>query len=234
MDLIYCAGGNPRLSEIAYEEGWLLGVRSDSSTIDREQSFVDIDYKKPNFERHLEVVAKLRPKYATVPDLSEDEVSEQDIERALRQVEQIAPYCQYPLVVPKLAGQLALLPPDIAIGYSVPSSYGGARFTIWEVVEYLANRRIHILGGSPKNQMQAYLQMSTVANVGSIDGNYAQLMATRYGEYWQRHKWLEHPGVAEKKKDIYFEAWRWSCRNLYAYWQQLAPSTSSRETQASA
>lgn len=216
MDLIYCAGNNARLVDIAAEEGWLLGLRSDES-IHRLPDFVDINYRKPDFEKHLEVVKQHRPKYATVPDLSEKEVSRQDVERALQQIEQIQPYCEIPLVVPKLSGQIALLPLDIAIGYSVPSSYGGAQFPVWE----LAGRRVHLLGGSPRKQWQAYLHLSAIATVTSADSNYAQKMAVKYGEYWEKDKWVEHPDVKRGMKDLYFDCWRWSCRNIRQRWCQI-------------
>src|SRR5258708_5548354 len=124
MDLIYCAGSNKRLTQIAQDAGYLLGVRSDKLDYDFPISFVDIDYKKPDFEQHLRIVAKLQPKYAIVPDLSADEVSEADIARAVLQAEQLAPYCDFPLIVPKLSGQLALIPARYAIAYSLPTSYG--------------------------------------------------------------------------------------------------------------
>lgn len=221
IDLIYCADGNPRLSQIAREEGWYLGFRSDGSFSLGKPLFIDIDYKHPNFERHLDVIAKYRPRYATVPDLSESETTVQDIERAMQQVARIQKYCDIPLVVPKRAEQLAILPVDVAIGYSIPSSYGGAQFSIWEVAEYLQNRRIHLLGGSPRKQMQAYLQLSPFAHVGSADGNYAQRQAIKYAMYWQRHSWHYHPCKGSNGKDLYFECWRWSCRNLMQAWQKL-------------
>jgi hypothetical protein len=217
LDLVYCAAGNPRLVDIAHEAGWKLGMRSDASPMKYPPMFIDIDYKKPNFERHLEVVARYKPKYATVPDLSEETTSTQEVDRALKQAERLQQYCEIVLLVPKLSEQLALLPQDIAIGYSIPTSYGGAKYLPWE----LAERRIHLLGGSPRKQMECYLHLSAIATVMSADGNYAQLMATRYGQYWERHKWPKHPGVKNKEKDLYAECWQWSCQNIYKYWQTL-------------
>jgi hypothetical protein len=206
------------MSLIAYEAGWLLGMRSDSSATTLPQTFIDIDYKRPNFEKHLEVVAKYNPKYATVPDLSDTETSNADVDRALKQAERLQQHCEIVLIVPKLSEQLTLIPPEYAIGYSIPTSYGGAKYLPWE----LAGRRIHILGGSPRKQMETYLHLSPVAEVMSADGNYAQLMATRYGEYWKRDRWLEHPGVKKKEKDIYLECWKWSCENLFQHWRRIA------------
>lgn len=216
IDLVYCAGGNERLSQIAHEEGWLLGKRSDAYLRCQAPTFIDIDYKHPDFEMHLHEVAKYRPKYATVPDLSEECISSSDIDRALNQYEQLSAHCEIPLIVPKLPGQLAMLPAEVAIGYSIPSSYGGAQYPLWE----LAGRRVHLLGGSPKMQMQIFLYLSAIAEVTSLDGNYAQKIATRFGKYWDK-VWIQHPGVAAKEKDIYYECWRISCRNILSAWEKL-------------
>jgi len=218
IDLIYCAGGNPRLSQIASEEGWLLGFRSDKTLGGYTASFVDIDYKQPDFARHLAVVARHQPKYAVVPDLSEAGVTMEDIDRAISQASQLAQYCEIPLIVPKLSGQLTLLPTSIAVGYSVPSRYGGASYPLWE----LAGRRVHLLGGSPRKQFQVYLHLSGIAEVMSADGNYAQKQAVRYAEYWTGKKWTEHEDTLQGKVDLYLECFRRSCRNIRAYWQQIA------------
>ena len=63
---------------------WLVGMRSDKTPCAVPIQFIDIDYEAPNFARHLARVKQLRPRYATVPDLSEIEVSQRDIDRALR------------------------------------------------------------------------------------------------------------------------------------------------------
>ena len=167
IDLIYCAAGNPALVDIAHETGWQLGMRSDASPMKYAPLFIDVDYKKPDFEKHLTIVARHHPKYATVPDLSETEMSEADIARAIKQAERLQPHCETVLIVPKLCGQIAMIPPDIAIGYSIPSSYGGAQYPLWE----LSGRRVHLLGGSPRKQMHAFLHLSAIAEGTSADGN---------------------------------------------------------------
>jgi hypothetical protein len=217
IDLIYCAGGNSRLSLIAHDEGWQLGYRSDKSMGDFPVIFVDIDYKRPNFDKHLEVIKRHRPRYAVVPDLSESVVCQADIDRALEQASQLMPYCAIPLIVPKLSGQIAMLPVDIAIGYSVPTSYGGAQYPLAE----LKGRRVHLLGGSPKRQMQIYVELQGIATVMSIDGNYAQGQAVKYAMFYENDRWHYHPRKAEGARDLYFECWQWSCRNIYATWSNL-------------
>lgn len=219
MDLIYCAGGNPRFTQIAYEEGWQLGCRSDKFHAEGYKLiFIDVDYKKPDFEKHLARVAKEQPKYASVPDLSDQEVSEEDISRAVSQLERLKDYCEIPLVVPKLSGQIDLLPADVAIGYSVPTSYGGAQYPIWE----LAGRRVHLLGGSPHDQLKLYRYIQPIASVVSVDGNMAHKIALEFCKYWQAKgrnggQWISW---TNKARDEQYECFRQSCKNVYQMWQK--------------
>jgi len=217
FDLIYCAGDNERLTKIAHEAGFLIGIRSGRAAHGYSVRFVDIEYRRPNFEKHRKTVMRHWPKYATVLDLSEDEVFEQDIERALTQYRELAVCCEIPLIVPKLPGQIAMLPADIALGYSIPTSYGGARYPLWE----LEGRRIHLLGGSPHEQMELYKILSTSAHVMSADGNMAQKMATGFAKFWQSGVWVPHPERHTHTPDLYLDCWQRSCTNIQAVWQRL-------------
>jgi hypothetical protein len=218
MDLIYCAGQNSRLMQIAYECGYLLGIRSDLLDFSFPISFVDIDYKQPDFAKHLETVKKHSPKYATVPDLSETRISEADIERAVLQAEQLSSYCEIPLIVPKLSSQLHFIPTKYAIAYSVPTSYGGAKYGLWK----LEGRRVHLLGGSPHTQMKLQRYLSEC--VQSADGNMAQKMATQYAKYWQGGRWRDHPQRGKGIEDLYVDCWKRSCQNIYQQWQWEVPA----------
>jgi hypothetical protein len=216
--LIYCAGGNAKLTQIAYEEGWALGCRSDKWHYPYPLEFVDIDYKKPDFEAHLKRVAKERPKFATVPDLSDKEVSELDIERAVAQANRLKDYCEIVLVVPKLSGQIEMLPAELAIGYSVPTSYGGAQFPIWE----LTGRRVHLLGGNPHEQIKLYRYIQSIGQVLSCDGNLAQKIAVERCKFWRQGgrnggQWIDWPVVGDSQ---YYQAFRESCRNIRQAWQK--------------
>jgi hypothetical protein len=130
MHLIYCAGGNRRLMDIAHDAGFLLGVRSDKSDYAMPITFVDIEYREPDWERHLRRVGELQPRYAIVPDLSDQCVDARDIERAICQARQLANYCEIPLIVPKLPGQITLFPDYLAIAYSVAHITG---CTSWRI-----------------------------------------------------------------------------------------------------
>ena len=209
LDLIYCAGSNERLMRSAYEAGWLLGVRSDRASYAFPLSFVDVHYVAPDFPRHLARVAEERPKYAVVPDLSEAEVSRADVHRALAQADALAQHCTTPLIVPKLAAQLALIPARYAIAYSIPSSYGGAQFGPW----LLNGRRVHLLGGSPSTQRRIYRSLRGVADVMSVDGNMAQKVLGKLN-YWSRQNvWKQAPIGTD-----YMDCWRLSLENIYLMW----------------
>jgi hypothetical protein len=224
IDLIYCAGGNPRLSRLAADIGWYLGVRSGKSTDGYPIHFVDIDYQHPNFEQHLAIVGRLQPHYATVPDLSEKQVQAYDIDRAVRQAQQLSNYCEVVLLVPKLPGQIALLPERLAIGYSVPTSYGGAQYPLWE----LTGRRVHILGGSPHRQMEVYRYVQAIGTILSVDSNMAMKLATRHARYWDGGKWVKHPFVGRGARDLYLDCMHRSLCNIRQAWLSLQ----TREVQA--
>jgi hypothetical protein len=218
IDVIYCSGANKRFMQIALDAGELLGVQSGRLDYGFPISFVDIDYKKPDFTKHLAMVAKFKPRYAVVPDLSETEDSEEDTLRAVKQADLLGVYCEYPLIVPKRSGQLRFIPSRYAIAYSIWTSYGGAQFGIWK----LANRRIHLLGGSPQEQMKLYRYHPGIM---SADGNMAQKMATVHIKFWRARRWLDHPekmkcGVKEYRKDLYVECWRMSCSNISQQWKR--------------
>ena len=219
MDIIYCAGANERLMQIAYDTGYLLGVRSDRSDYGFPIAFVDIDYKKPDFAKHLARVASIRPRYAIVPDLSETEDSEEDAQRAVKQADALGAYCDYPLIVPKRSGQLQFIPARYAIAYSLPTSYGGAKFGIWK----LAGRHVHLLGGSPQEQMKLSHYHGGVI---SADGNMAQLVAVKFARYWQApRQWVDHPERGQGRQDLYLDCWLRSCQNIYRSWQLHNHST---------
>lgn len=210
VDLIYCAGSNRELMRLASEAGWLLGVRSDRTSYGHPLAFVDIHYKAPDWPRHVRRVAKERPRYAIVPDLSETAVDLADIHRALTQADEIAAYCDVPLIVPKLVGQLAHIPARYAIAYSVPSSYGGATFGPWK----LTGRRVHLLGGSPSTQRRFYRVLRHIAEVMSADGNMAQKCAGKLNYWSERNVWEKAP-----RETAYYECWRRSLANIRRMWQ---------------
>lgn len=216
--LIYTSGDNRQLAEITRKAGWLVGMRSDkSATV--PISFMDIDYKKPDFERHLAKVKEHRPQIAIVPDLNEKCVDKQDIVRAIHQAEQLTSYCEQVMIVPKLSGQIAHIPHDFVIGYSLPTSNGGAKYGVWK----LSGRRVHLLGGNPHFQMKLYREMQAYSDVTSVDGNMAQKMAFQFSKYWHAGQWKDHPLKYTHYIDLPYECIRMSLKNIRDAWQNSIP-----------
>jgi hypothetical protein len=194
---------------LASEAGWLLGVRSDRKSYGMPLAFLDVEYTSPDWDRHMHRAALERPRYAIAPDCSETRISRRDIRRALLQADALAQFCEVPLIVPKLAGQLAHIPQDYAIAYSIPSSYGGAKFGPW----LLAGRRVHLLGGSPSTQRRIYRALRDVADVRSVDGNMAQKVAGKLN-YWSRgNVWVKLP-----KGSDYAACFARSLANIHRMW----------------
>lgn len=222
---IYTCGDNDKFVQITLEVGgWLIGMRSDKTAC-APISFMDVNYKKPDFNRHLAMVKEHLPRFAVVPDLSNEYVSKEDVLRALHQAEQLTPYCETVLIVPKLAGQLAMIPPDFVIGYSVPSENGEALYYPWQ---HLRGRRVHILGGSPHFQMRLYRFLQGKSTINSVDGNMAQKMGWLC-KYWSRQcsNWVEHPLKAEnpdeRHPDLPYECVRLSLENIRDAWLNKEP-----------
>lgn len=215
IDLIYTSANNTRFLNACEQAHWLPGLRSDKypCVTARSVQFLDVRYKLPDFPRHLELAKRFRPRYATVPDLSEQEVSGKDITRALRQAEELSPYCSIVLFVPKLPGQIALLPKHAAIGYSMPTVYGGAQYPLWEIDA----RLVHLLGGSPHAQIRLYRYISCFAQVGSLDGNMCQKMSG-YGRYWKQGKWIYHPNRKSQDTSVSYECLALSLHNVRDAW----------------
>jgi hypothetical protein len=215
IDLIYTAANNGRLLALCERANWLPGIRSDKHPSPKASPihFIDVKYTAPNFVRHLALVRQLHPRFATVPDLSAQEVSREDVRRALLQAEALAPYCEAVLVVPKLPGQIAMLPKETVIGYSIPTRYGGASYPVWE----LEGREIHLLGGSPQQQLLLYSYLSCFATITSADGNMFQKMSG-YGKFWQAGRWVRHPAAGLGESSVSYDCVYRSLVNIRQAW----------------
>lgn len=124
---------------------------------------LDIDYKAPDWVRHLAVAQREHPWLAAVPDV----MSEAQLPEALGQAEEMAPHCERVLMIPKapvvdgIPERVGGVP--VVLGYSVPTSYGGCDLMLWE----FGRRPVHLLGGSPRAQRE----LTRYLYVVSADGN---------------------------------------------------------------
>lgn len=195
---------------IARAAGWEGGVRSGTQIYPaaRPLALLDIDWKRPHWERHLKVAAAERPALAAVPDLE----CESQLPRLLEQAEELAPFCESLLIIPKteadLPGRIGGRP--VILGYSVPTTYGGCPLMVTE----FRDRPVHLLGGSPNKQRR----LCGYLNVVSMDGNMAWRLAQRC-TYYDRYGGSQNKVPFEERGEHGpLEALRRSLANLNQFW----------------
>jgi len=208
--LIYCAAGNARFAQIALEEGYKCGGRL-PDTLYFPPFFVDQDWKDPVRSRYMVGLEKHHPNRATVLDLERpDQLSE-----VLSWAEEAAQYVEEAvIIIPKVSGIIPQIPrslggKQVILGYSVPTKYGGT---------------VHLLGGSPGKQMY----LSRYLDISSVDGNMWQKMALRLCAFWEpgvspySNHYTQLREIGEfQKHDAIYTAFRHSCINIRAAWDQI-------------
>lgn len=143
--------------------------------------FIDNDYKNYDHQKHLSVVKKLRPKYATVRDImTRDQCDQAGIKyyplgEILDYAEEMSEHSESVIVIPKYEC-LDKIPDKFILGYSIPTSHGGTPMP----PQIFAGRKVHLLGGSWKKQLN-YLSVLG-SDIISIDNNYIQLIS-KYARY---------------------------------------------------
>lgn len=185
-DIYLTYGGGMSLCCIASEYNISHGI---NSSIEKQKcpkhraEFIDNEYTKPyNHQKHLEVVHRQAPKYATVRDIIPESICKEtgivyyEAEQILEWAEELKQYAENVIVIPKHQDYLKVIPNHFIIGFPVPSGYGlqgEERLPI--APEEYRGRKLHLLGGSWARQL-SYLYLFG-DNVVSIDNNYIVKLA---------------------------------------------------------
>ncbi len=217
IELVYCASGNAKFARIAVEAGYRYGAKL-PHTVYEAVWFADQDWKKPDRQAYMAALARHKPEVATVVDWEHPE----QLPEVLSWAEEAAQHVRRVVVIPKVSGMLDAIPEriggaDVILGYSVPTSYGGTEVFVSE----FGSRPVHLLGGSPHNQMR----MAQYLNVVSCDGNMAHQQAHRC-RFWSRRKganghWRQLAEVGIDTKDgANAVAFRMSCEEIKAAWSK--------------
>lgn len=213
IDIIYCAGGNRKLAQIAKDEGFLYGARSDDIRDVHCDGLIDVNWKSYDWKKHLSAIEIHRPKFAVVPDVQRTDC----IEMAISQGWEIFEMGTIPIIVPKLFGVTKYIPAEFVIGVSVPSRYSGHLPLIWEI----RKRNVHLLGGSPVWQRKLWFEFTAYGvNINSIDINCHNL-ASNFGSYWDGEKWND----SERETIGKYDAFKKSCQGIKRMWENIARST---------
>lgn len=214
-DLIYCAAGNKRFADIAIRYGFLYGAQL-PKTVYHPPHFADQDWKKPNREKYMAALTQHQPNVATVLDLE----TESQFDEVMAWADEAAGIVsEAVIVIPKAMSIIDRLPhtiqgKQVRLGYSVPTKYGGTCVPVWE----FGRRPVHLLGGSPNEQ----LKLKSYLNVQSADGNYAAKIAINFGKAWlQDHDWINPADLGLYERglgDVMYFSFELSLMNIRAAW----------------
>ena len=166
----------------------------------------------------MALLAQHRPALATVLDWESPEQLPEVLSWAAEASHHVS---EAVLVVAKVPGGIGDIPHsingrEVRIGYSIPTSHGGAPLGLWE----FAGRTIHLLGGSPQRQREVYSYLRGIADVRSLDGNMAKKMATSRCCYWiaRRGRKGHWQALSGHNGNGVEEALRRSLENIFLAW----------------
>lgn len=212
--LIYCADGNRRFRQIAIDAGWRYGARL-PETVYGAVYFADQDWRKPDRPAYVAAVRQHRPTLATVLDWER----EGQLPEVLAWAEDIAPWVEEVIIVPKVIGGVTRLPrivggKPVRLGYSVPTRFAGTNVPAWEFVGW----PVHLLGGAPPAQ----LRLARYLDVRSVDGNAAQ-RAALHGVYWEvaTGRWRTRDPAVPPGPDLPYRAFARSLAEIRRAWDAL-------------
>jgi hypothetical protein len=193
--------GRPDLVEMAVDRGYFAGARLDKvpehEGYGTNLEMIDIHWKNPRPDALVSACRRHRPTYCVAGDYDgENHGTINDRARRLRG------YCENVIVVPHHDGDLAHVPEWAVIGYSVPSEYAATEIPLRRYRE--AEQPIHILGGTPHDQLGLLGQLWT-DNVVSMDCNSHHKAATIGSKAWHptRPRWRQVPEGPDRVERAY-------------------------------
>lgn len=191
VDLIYSLYPGHPWSYLAKYSGWLLGAMSALAVFNADNvewwsrrqtvSFIDNAWHDYDHAKHADVIARIRPKYATVRDaLTQSQAQTAGVEwYSLPQIidwaDEVDESAEHTIVIPKY-DCIDDIPDRFMLGYSLPSSYGRTELPF----EAFAGRRVHLLGGSWTHQRAALAVLGD--DVKSLDNNWIGRIA-KFGQF---------------------------------------------------
>lgn len=181
MNLDIIMTGRPDLVEMATSRGYLAGTRLDEVPRHEQYGttleFIDLHWEQPDFPGLLAACEKHRPKYAIAGDYDSEDNHAEINDRAA----QLREFVDHVIIVPHHDGDLDHIPEWAIIGYSTPSEYAATEIPLRRYRD--ASQDIHILGGTPHDQLEL-LGRLWVDNVVSMDCNSHHKSATIGSKAW--------------------------------------------------
>lgn len=214
-ELIYCAARNRQYAEIAIRCGYTYGAQLPAPVYFRPE-FVDQNWREPDLEGYMDCIAEYKPRLATVLDLERPDQFEEVMGWAALVTQYVT---EAVIVIPKYSGAIARLPRQmngrqVRLGFSVPTSHGGTQVPEMEFMDW----PIHVLGGSPKRQMER----ARYLDVRSADGNYVH-QKIKVGQFFDGERWipLKAGGYDVSGPDVPRMVVELSLPNIKKAWERL-------------
>jgi len=191
---------------IAVAYGWLPGARYTNLRDVRafkKLGFLDIEWKRYDFRRHLEAAMATRPIMTVARDVEE----KRDLRRIIDQAYRLLECAKFVVVVPKdpaLETKLnTSIPKEFLLGFSVPTRYAGTSLS-----PHAFTRPVHLLGGRPDVQRR----LANTMPVFSLDLNRFTIDAA-FGDYFDGETFRPHPVGG------YVRCLSASLKNITAIWK---------------
>jgi hypothetical protein len=208
-----------RVIDLAAMHGWRPGARYTNARDVKHApfsgvGFLDIHWKKYNFQRHVAAAQLLRPFMTVARDIE----SIDQLDDILVEACHLQKFATHVVLVPKdqrLHGRIeALLPRSFILGFSVPTRYGATALSPDNFT-----RPVHLLGGRPDVQRR----FASLMPVASVDCNRFTLDA-QFGDYFDGHTFRPHPvgGYGRCLED--------SISNINSCWRGYKATALHRET----
>lgn len=210
MIIYFCHGSNRYAPIVCESSGMLYGVRHDAKAYGNVK-MLDVNWKHYTWSNYLDKIISYTPDLVILPDYTS--VSERT--ELWARYEIVSKIVQNVAIVPKFADAIKDIPSSAIVALSVPAkNYGGT----WDQLpkwQSLRDKRVHLLGGSPKKQRD-FIRMIRAhrGQVVSLDNNYFWLKAAKY------KSWMTQGGTWIREKEYNVLKWALkSANNLVTYLQ---------------
>jgi len=190
-DVIMTVASENDLATAVLESPAQVGYPSHKTKINIEPYFLDFPFTidGANFDDHLKMVKKHKPKIAVSPDIEKGLA----LDDAISQADELLRYADDVILVPKSV-RPELIPPRFRVGLTLANFGTSAPWWIWD---YRDCESIHLLGGSPNRQIRA---INHGVKVDSLDTSTLSIIC-KYG-VWENGVTVDSPDDWDYSKRV--------------------------------
>lgn len=172
IDLIMTISNRGDTAQAIMQSQTKIGIASDKEwRYDFPPYFLDFPFTNPdaNFHSHIKAVKKLKPNLTVAPDIEKG----RKLDDVIRMGNRLLELTDDVILVPKSCHP-SNIPDRFRVGLALNNFGSGSPYGVWD---YKKCKSVHILGGTPNQQLSV---ISTLDNVDSVD-SYTLGMRSKYG-----------------------------------------------------